>query len=489
MHAATPSPPAPLPSLASPAPRSGHLARHWHSMLLALGCAFVLLLLGVSYGQGGASLQALGELRRQAERVEHLDSLLFQLMDAENAVRGYLLSGNRAHLEPYEKNLATVNRTLEAIHQDLDSKHESENDEALADLSGLVAIKLRSLEQAVEHGMNREELRTESKRYTDLIRNRILGLQARLAAEGEVSFERSTRHVERTRWVVATLAGGALLLMLLLLFVVERQFKLREQMAALLQSKNQRLDALVQERTAELSDLASYLTNAREAEKARLARELHDELGALLTAAKMESSWIARKIDGAAAPPCRERLLRLEGLLDNGIALKRRIIDDLRPPLLEALGLVSTLRALGEDFARDAEARLSLELPTSDIDLAPEPALALFRIAQEALTNIRKHAHARQVKLALRAIDETLELEIGDDGVGFQNGSARRRRHGLAGMKHRVQMCAGEFKLSSRPGSGTRIVVRIALPASPRDNSLIHLPSPLIPSLEGRAAI
>lgn len=454
------------------APRLGRIARKdWHHLLLALGCVFVLLLLGSSHRQASDSLDALDGLQLQAERVERLDGLLIQLMDAENAVRGYLLSGNRAHLEPYQNSLATMDERLEEIRRDFATN--PANDDVIADLSGLVAIKLRSLDQAVERGIAGQETRIQGKRYTDRIRDLILGLEAQLMAQGRVSFERSTRELEQTRAVVLVLAAGAVALMVLLYFVLERQLQLREQLAGLLRSENQRLDSVVQERTAELSELASYLTNVREAEKARLARELHDELGALLTAAKMESGWIARKLDGvdaAALAPCLQRLARLERLLDDGIAMKRRIIDDLRPPLLEMLGLVSALRVLGEEFARDAEARLNLDLPADDVELDPAPALATFRIAQEALTNIRKHARARRVKLALRVVaGKGLELEIEDDGQGFQAAAASRRHHGLAGMKHRVQMCAGDFILNSRPGAGVRIVARIPLAASAPD--------------------
>lgn len=447
-----------------------HFARKWHHLLVALGGAFVVLLLASSHWQATASLKALGDLQQQAVRVEHLDSLLIQLMDAESAVRAYLLSANRAHLEPYEKSRATIGSTLEDIHRDLGAL--SRNDEALADLSGLVAIKLRSLDQAVERGQAGEETRIQGKRYTDRIRERILGLKAGLAAEAQDSFERSTSHVERTRWVVAIQAGSALALLVALFFVVERQFKLREQLAALLHSENQRLDALVQERTDELSDLASYLTNARESEKARLARELHDELGALLTAAKMESGWIARKLKGPTGEACRERLARLESLLDSGIALKRRIIDGLRPPLLEELGLVNALHILGEEFSEgEGSPELELELPTDDLLLAPATSLAVFRIAQEALTNIRKHAAASTVKLALRVKEGSLQLAVEDDGKGFKTGWERGRHHGLAGMKHRVLMCAGSFSLTSQPGAGTQLRVSIPLPGTAMPSS------------------
>lgn len=444
---------------------NSQLTRKWHHLLVALGGAFVVLLLASSHWQATASLKALGDLQQQAVRVEHLDSLLIQLMDAESAVRAYLLSANRVHLEPYDKSQATIGSTLEDIHHDLGAL--SSNDEALADLSGLVAIKLRSLDQAVERGLAGEETRIQGKRYTDRIRERILGLKAGLAAEAQDSFERSTRHVERTRWVLAIQAGAALALLVVLFFVVERQFKLREQMAALLHSENQRLDALVQERTDELSDLASYLTNARESEKARLARELHDELGALLTAAKMELGWIARQFKGSAEEAWRERLARLESLLDSGIALKRRIIDGLRPPLLEELGLVNALRILGEEFSEgECNPELQLELPTEDLMLAPATSLAVFRIAQEALTNIRKHAGARTVKLAMRVKEGCLELALEDDGKGFQTGWERGRHHGLAGMKHRVLMCAGNFSLTSQPGNGTQLRVSIPFPGT-----------------------
>ena len=391
------------------APRFGRIARKdWHHLLLALGCVFVLLLLlGSSHRQASDSLDALDGLQQQAERVERLDGLLIQLMDAENAVRGYLLSGNRAHLEPYANSLASMDERLEEIRRDFATN--PANDDVIADLSGLVAIKLRSLDQAVERGIAGQETRIQGKRYTDRIRDLILGLEAQLLAQGRVSFERSTRDLEQTRAVVVVLAAGAVALLVLLYFVLERQLQLREQLAGLLRSENQRLDSVVQERTAELSELASYLTN---------------------------------------------------------VAMKRRIIDDLRPPLLEMLGLVSALRVLGEEFARDAEARLSLDLPADDVELAPAPALATFRIAQEALTNIRKHARARRVKLALRVVaGKGLELEIEDDGEGFQTAAAARRHHGLAGMKHRVQMCAGDFIVDSRPGAGVRIVARIPLAA------------------------
>lgn len=442
----------------------GHVPRNPHRLLLGAGCALVLLLLGSSLWQAMDSQQALDDLRQQGARLEQLDGMLIQLMDVENVIRSYLLSGDRNLRHPFREGRAAVDDTLRRIRRDFDAN--PDNRPALADLSRLVADKLASLDRLAEYGAVGDGGWTRGNRQAEGIRDRLSTLRATLLAEGQASLERSTRHLERTRRVVVGLAVGALALMVALFLVWERQVRLRAQLARVLQGENQRLDLLVRARTEELSDLASHLTNVREAEKARLARELHDELGMLLTAAKMESNQVAERLDGAARASCGERLARLADYLDRGIALKRRIIDDLRPPLLEELGLVGTLRMLGEEFGGCGKEVLTLRLPESDIDLEPPVALAIFRIAQEALTNVRKHARAGSVTLALRLAEGRLELEIADDGIGIGPLHACRSRHGLAGMKHRVQMLAGDFHVVSGRGGGTRIVARIPVSAT-----------------------
>ena len=247
--------------------------------------------------------------------------------------------------------------------------------------------------------------------------------------------------------------------------------ELRERIAGLLAGENQRLDREVRARTIELSSLASYLTNAREAEQAHLARELHDELGALLTAAKLDADWIARKLPQEVREHLDTRISRLQHTLSEGIALKRRIIDDLRPPLLKDLGLIAALKALLEDFAIDGEPIVHTDLPDENTPgLPPEQSLALFRIAQESLTNIRKYAAAKNVWVSLRLDAGVAHLEVRDDGCGFSGAALpAASRHGLAGMKHRVQSHAGKFELQTAPGQGTRISARIPLDPPQRD--------------------
>lgn len=444
------------------------LSRRWRQLTLTLACALVLSLFVSSVWQATTSLAALGTLQAEAVRIGRLDSMLIQLVEAESGARGYLLSRNPAYLEPYHNSLATIEYTLEEIRRDIGS--DPRDQEALAQLTGVITLKLRVLSEAVSRGAVGEEAprgaaTSDGRRYMETIRLALAELKGRMAAHSQRSLEGSIAHVQRTRWVVAALSGGALVLLAVLFVVLQRQFQLRERLAGLLQDENARLEALVQARTAELSDLASYLTRIREAEQQRLARELHDELGALLTAARMDAAWLGRSLGEAALAPCRERFERLLQTLDSGITLKRRIIDNLRPPLLQELGLVAALRTLGEDFAASDGVEVVLELPAMDIELPPESALALFRIAQEALTNIRRHARARKVTLRFTLTPEQMRLDVEDDGVGFDPALPASRRYGLAGMRHRTQMFRGSFGIDSAPGRGTRIHASLPLAA------------------------
>ena len=260
---------------------------------------------------------------------------------------------------------------------------------------------------------------------------------------------------------------GVLVLLLAVVVLLYRQERLRDRLAVMLKSENQRLQQEVDARTEELRSLASYLTNAREAEQARVARELHDELGALLTAVKLDAGWIARKLpkeDQGATSPLRRRFDHLLDALNEVITIKRRVVADLRPPLLSDLGLIEALRSLTQSWrSGDDEWKIELTLPETLPALPAATSLALFRIAQEALTNVRRHANAEHVRLNLEADHGHIVLRIEDDGCGFDTSARKLSRHGLAGIAHRIQMLGGRLTIDSKPGHGTCIEARVAV--------------------------
>jgi signal transduction histidine kinase len=192
----------------------------------------------------------------------------------------------------------------------------------------------------------------------------------------------------------------------------------------------------------------------REEERGHLARELHDELGALLTAAKLDVARLKSKL-GTQAPEFAQRLQHLTETLNSGIALKRRIIEDLRPSSLFNLGLTASLEILAREFAERSGIDVATNLEPVELDDSSQ--LTVYRLVQESLTNVGKYAQAEQVDISVRNQSGQIEVVIKDNGKGFELADVRTATHGLAGMKHRVEAAGGRLGVESAPGEGTRI--------------------------------
>jgi signal transduction histidine kinase len=224
------------------------------------------------------------------------------------------------------------------------------------------------------------------------------------------------------------------------------------------------IDSLVEARTRELSALSSHLQNLAEKEKSELARTLHDELGGLLTAAKMDLSWLQSRVD---TPAYQERLAQLGSVLDEAMGLKRRVVEDLRPSLLDHFGLATALRAHVDSACTKAGVVCDIRLPEDGEPIAKDTSITLFRIVQEGLSNIIRHASAKHVSLELTDGGGEYAFTLQDDGCGFDLNSTRDAwPHGIMGMQQRVRALGGKFSLDSTPGAGTTL--RVTVPAPKR---------------------
>ena len=272
------------------------------------------------------------------------------------------------------------------------------------------------------------------------------------------------------QYVGLALSALSLVLMIGLFRVQQRQVVLRARIQHLLKNENSRLEAMVAARTQALNDLASHLTQDREEERQRIARELHDQMGAWLTAANMDAQHLKRTMSLGTDTDTQARLDRLSDSIASTIQLGRRLVDELHPPLLAGLGLVDALRVLAQDFELDVPVRL--ELPSQVSGLGESQSLALYRIAQESFTNVRKYARAEQVTLRLWMDQGEVCLTIEDDGVGFDpdREAGGCTGHGIAGMRHRTQMFNGKLQVRSAKGQGTRIEAR--MPVSAKQQAL-----------------
>jgi signal transduction histidine kinase len=227
-------------------------------------------------------------------------------------------------------------------------------------------------------------------------------------------------------------------------------------------SADARVEGQVADRTRELASLTDFLQTHNEREKAALARELHDSLGGILTPAKMDLAWLEARL--GSDPEFRERMHRLSAMIDQGIDLKRRIIEALRPSLLDHLGLASALQWYVEETCRESRLACRLRISEKLERMPPDLEIAFYRLVQEALNNVVKHSRAKTFELELDRTPEGLHVLLADDGVGIADlAKAKSLSHGLAGMMHRVRSMGGTFDVTTAAERGTRIVVFVPL--------------------------
>lgn len=210
----------------------------------------------------------------------------------------------------------------------------------------------------------------------------------------------------------------------------------------------------------QLRQLANYIQNAREAERQHLSREMHDQFGQILSGLRMDINWLQKHPE--ETEKIESRLHGMEELVDQAIKITRQIASDLRPGILDDLGLFAALEWFAEEFEKRSGIRVILTLPEDEPRLQPEVVTALFRIFQEALTNVYRHAHASRIKAVLATDPQMISLSIQDNGKGIAPEDQHRSdSFGVLGMHERANILGGSVEITSQPGDGTRILVSI----------------------------
>jgi signal transduction histidine kinase len=434
-----------------------------------------LLLIGFLVGlfflaaAGQSRLNAANERVHDSEvRQQALDEFTALMTDAESGQRGYLLTGESSYLQPYTEGVANVEHALEHVREAYGGKDDSREFQELRILTGK---KLGELEDALALFKKRgaapavNVVRTDvGKRTMDEISKIIGSMRLKEAQELSAATAQWQWDFQVSRWLSA--AGVILNIGLVLLAsrLVYGDMRRRAQQATSLRDQKMELEHEVDERTRELTALSTHLQGVSEQEKSALSRELHDELGGLLVAARMDLSWLQQRLP-TSDPSIEQRFKRIHESLSAGVDLKRRVVEELRPTLLDNMGLFTALRWQFKETCRRAGLNCTETIPEAEPKFNPDAAIGVFRIAQEALTNILKHAEAKSANLVIGIEGDDFVLRVSDDGKGIPvNRLQTNTSHGLASMRHRIAALGGTWEVRSPSTGGTIVVAKIPLP-------------------------
>ncbi len=438
---------------------------------LVLAVLLALVLVGISELGHRRATRQLGDLVLMGQSRLELARLVRRVADAESSQRGYLLTARPEYLAPYQDARADVEQGLQRLAalqaQRSDDADAAANTDDLRALSAHARTKLSEMHEVLGMFELGRRAAAQELMLTGIGRDEMVSIRtvsdrmlarenARVAAGLALVF--TTLQGNRVGILVVTLVS--LLLVALVLRQREQAERQRQAQQQAIRNERDRLEVEVRHRTTELTSLARHLETAREDERARLARDLHDELGALLTAAKLD---VARLRPGLqqSAPALLPRVEHLVQTLNSGIALKRRIIEDLRPSSLDNLGLLPALEILCSEFADRLQVRMTTRF--APVAMSPAADLTAFRLVQESLSNIAKHAQAGQVTVDVGVEGGMAVIRVVDDGIGFDPARLALGSHGLVGMRYRVQAEGGQLHIHTAPGAGTRVQALLPL--------------------------
>ncbi|PUA18856.1 CHASE3 domain-containing protein [Glaciimonas sp. PCH181] len=401
---------------------------------------------------------------------DHLKNINLLIMDAESSLRGYYISDDPLFLTPWKHakdKLEAEFTTLETL-----TAGNPVQQTYLLQLRVLFDRKLKNFDEtlALYHDGGLPEVVKivrlgEGKEIMDEVR-----LVDTIMEKDELELL-TARHnrfyieFNRTLWIGNLISSIGLIILIIFYRLILNNFSKQRAVEHELKLTNENLESTVLARTRQLSILSRHLLKVSEEEKAKLARELHDEMGSALTVIGMTLSNVSAQLKDTA-PVISNQLIRAKQALKDTVNLKRRIIEDLRPSMLDNLGLTASIESHCEHIAHVAGLTCETEIAEDFENIDPDWAIALFRIVQESLNNVIKYAHASHVKITLQRKAAGLWLQILDNGIGIPGDVLEKpKSHGLLGMRERMLLLGGSFTIQrGTGGKGTAVEAFIPFP-------------------------
>ncbi len=429
--------------------------------VLFLACLFLVS------ETGRARMQAAAEdMQHATARRILVGELRGRVADVALAYRSYLVSGRPDALEPLRNAGPHINEIADSLVASYKGEPGSIDATArqLRYLAGVVAGAMattitlytsRGPEAALDLARAQDPRADPVQQFLG-VADQLERYESARMRETRANWQRETLIVRRLA-AIATVAN--ILLVVSAMLMAQASFRRHRDLTQLVARRRDELEAEATARATELNEVYGQLQTVQEQERSRLARGLHDELGGLLLAAHMDATWLTQHLHDASAEDRRMRLRRIQDVLNQGIDLKRRVIEELRPTLLDNMGLIAALRWQLDETCGRSGLKCAAHFPAEDPVLDPRTAIAIFRVVQEALTNVHKHARgASRVDVTLEVSAAHILLVISDDGAGIAPPAlGKPQSHGLAGMKHRVAAVGGTLRIGRSTEGGAEI--------------------------------
>lgn len=416
--------------------------------------------------------------REKTDVLSMLDELLLEtwkvqsnLAIAESSQRGYLLTRSDNYFNPYDNATGQISQQLQNINTLLNHtnlvKH-AEIQSTMSELMSSISKKSAEMSVTIDFAKKRQfdkalaVVRLDSgikESHNIEILSRRFEQQV-LAYRMELEDKRNTMR-RMMRWFVMACPLIFVSLVVLVIRRLLRELAEKANLYVRLTDENAEYERNIQRMTTTLQRQALQAQTNVERERYQLSRELHDELGSLLTAIKMDISWAIKHLK-EDMPQVTEKLKKTNQYLDRSINFKREIVQNLHPSMIKSFGLIASLQNLLNEAGGRNQWQLDVIMPEQEMLINETLSLIIYRLVQESLNNCSKYAKATQVSVHLMHDDQYIKLEIADNGIGFDMNSLTTANTGISGMRNRVESIGGHYEVASAPGQGTS--TRVLLP-------------------------
>ncbi len=443
-----------------------------------LAVALLITMISVLYSDKWIqSIDRQGEVISQIRiNIVTLNQLKTNLYKAESAQRGYLYTKRETHVDPFNKALNdardNITKIEDMVIRTSSGQNQIEERDWMKAISASLEAKAAEMKvtlnlartgktQEAKQVMNLDESLVEMQKfmgYTDIVIN-----NQNKALNAKISEQKHTVLIARL-----SIFGGALVLIWIVVLVIKQllaEIAIKSHLQKRLSQENVIYEEKLQIQTKLLRSLALDYQADVERERQKLARELHDELGSIFTATKMDIAWVMKKMKDITpdiAADVVSKLRKTSSYVDQGIQYKRNIVQELHPSILTTFGFWPALQSLVQDAAERNQWQLTLNLPDENTQLNETISLVAYRIVQETLNNANKYAKASKVSVDVIVDAQHIKLEIEDNGIGVDMNALDGHTHGLSGMRHRVLAIGGHFEILSEPGKG--VLTRALIP-------------------------